>query len=64
MAGVDGRAAAARLQAEGQAEAAAAHELHVDTASVQASELEVRLETYRRWEEATAEDRTRADRAM
>jgi hypothetical protein len=60
----DARAAAARLQAEGQAEAAAARQLHADTASVQASELEGRLETYRRWEEATAEDRARADRAM
>jgi hypothetical protein len=63
MTEVDARAAAVRLQAEGQAKAAAARQLHADTASAQASELEVRLETYRRWEEATAEDRARADRA-
>jgi hypothetical protein len=64
MAEVDARAAAARLQAEGQAEAAAAHQLHAGTVSAQASELDGRLKTYRRWEEATAEDRARADRAM
>jgi hypothetical protein len=64
MTEVDARAAAARLQAEGQAEAAATRQLHADTASAQASELEGRLETYRRWEEATAEDRARADRAL
>jgi hypothetical protein len=61
---VDARAAAVRLQAEGQAEAAAARQLHADTANAQASELASRLETYRRWEEATTEDRARADRAM
>jgi hypothetical protein len=60
--GMDARAAAARLQAEGQTEAAAARQLHADTASAQASELEGRLETYRRWEEATSEDRARAAR--
>jgi hypothetical protein len=60
---MDARAAAARLQAEGQTEAAAARQLHADTASAQASELEGRLEAYQRWEEATAEDRARADRA-
>jgi hypothetical protein len=64
MTEVDARAAAVRLQAEGQAEAAAAGQLHADAASAQASELEGRLETYRRWEEATAEDRARADRAV
>jgi hypothetical protein len=63
MAEVDARAAAARLQAEGQAGASAVRQLHADTASAQASELESRLETYQRWEEATAEDRARADRA-
>jgi hypothetical protein len=60
---VNGRAAAVRLQAAGQAKAAAARQLHADAASAQASELESRLETYQRWEEATAEDRARADRA-
>jgi hypothetical protein len=60
--GMDARAAAARLQAEGQTEAAAARQLHTDIASVQASELEGRLETYQRWEEATSEDRARAAR--
>src|SRR5262249_35657640 len=64
MTEVDARGAAARLQAEGQAEAHGARQLHADTASAQASELESRLETYRRWEEATAEDRARADRAI
>jgi hypothetical protein len=59
---MDARAAAARLQAEGQTEAAAARQLHADTASVQASELDGRLETYQRWEEATSEDRARAAR--
>jgi hypothetical protein len=54
--GMDARAAAARLQAEGQTQAAAARQLHADKASVQASELEGRLETYQRWEEATSED--------
>jgi hypothetical protein len=63
MTEVDARAAATRLQAEGQAEAAAARQLHTDTASAQASELEGRLETYRQWDEATADDRARADRA-
>jgi hypothetical protein len=64
MTEADARAAAARLQAEGQAGAAAARHLHADTASAQASELESRLETYQRWEEATAEDRARAARAL
>jgi hypothetical protein len=64
MTEVDARAAAVWLQAEGQAEAAAARQLHADAASVQASELKGRLETYRHWEEATAEDRARADRGM
>jgi hypothetical protein len=64
MAEVDARAAVARLQAEGQAEPAAARQLHADAASVQASQLEGSLETYQRWEEATAEDRARADRAL
>jgi hypothetical protein len=63
MTEVDARRAAARLQAEGQTEAAAARQVHADTASVQSSELEGRLETYRQWEEATAEDRAHADRA-
>src|SRR5262249_44119990 len=40
MTEVDARAAATRLQAEGQAEAAAARQLHADTAGVEASELE------------------------
>jgi hypothetical protein len=64
MTEVDARAAAVRLQAEGQAEAAAARQLHAETASTQASELESHLETYQRWEEATTEDRARADRAV
>jgi AAA domain len=64
MTEVDARATVARLQAEGQAEIATVRRLHAGTASVQAFELEGRLETYRRWEKATAEDRTRADRAM
>ena len=64
MAEVDARAAAVRLQAEGQAEAAAARQLHADTASAEASELERRLETYQRWEDVTAEDRACADRAV
>src|SRR5262249_22295751 len=45
------------------AEAVAACQLHADTASAQASELEVRLEAYGRWEEVTAGDCARADRA-
>jgi hypothetical protein len=64
MAEVDARATAVRLQAEDQAEAAAARQLHADTASAEASELERRLETYQRWEEVMAEDRDRADRAV
>jgi hypothetical protein len=63
MTEVDARAAAAQLQAEGQTEAAATRQLHADTASAQASQLEGRLETYHRWERATAEERARADRA-
>jgi hypothetical protein len=64
MAEVDARGAATRLQAVGQAEAAATRRLHADAASAQVSELEGRVETYRCWEEATAEDRARADRAL
>lgn len=64
MTEADARAAAARLEAEGQAGAAAARQGQADTASVRGTELEGRLEAYQDWEKATAEDRTRADRAM